>query len=591
MKKHIIVNQAGPSHLQKGVPCQDSVYIKYVSSDIVVAAVADGLGSEKHSDIGSKIASKVAVEHIASNYSSDMKYDKVKSLMNNSFVYAYKAVLDKVEEMNEDPDQFNTTLCLAILDGKHLYVGQSGDSGMIALLQDGAYINCTEKQNDEEGCVWPLCSGPKHWVFREIDAPVCSVMLATDGIYDRFVNGLIKYDERVISGHRFEVNVPFAEKLMRRTESTDEEIDELSNSINDLFLNYPKEKIDDDKSLVLIFDSDLDVEKMPEEYYEPLDYESLHKKALDVFRKALGYDQDEDSNKSYEDTVEVTAEDESGTTEMQDTFNDVHNDSKASISSDSVANKNKQDNKTTSAAVTFKDDCSKKEVSGYRGASSNGSLQRKRGTFQRKTEEKANKKTTTTKSSMPISKKKTIIYDAVVLSVLLLFGVVAFFASDLIRKYSTASYIGILFFSFLSNSTVLLPAPSSLVVIEYSLILNPFLVAILGGLGAAVGEMTGFLVGYHSKRIISHNKRFRSLRILEWIERKFKSHPYLLVFIFSLIPFPVFDIVGIMSGAAKLKPTLFFASTLIGKTIKMLFYVIVAMNISPLIENGSLSVL
>ena len=156
MKKHITVNTTGPYHILKGIPCQDSVYLKYINPDIVVAAVADGLGSERHSKIGSEIAAKVAVEHIAKHYSSTMKADKVKALMNNSFVYAYKAILEKVEAMDENPDEFDTTLCLAIFDGNHLFVGQSGDSGMVALLQDGAYINCCQPQNDEEGHVF-LC--------------------------------------------------------------------------------------------------------------------------------------------------------------------------------------------------------------------------------------------------------------------------------------------------------------------------------------------------------------------------------------------------------------------------------------------------
>ena len=47
------------------------------------------------------------------------------------------------------------------------------------------------------------------------------------------------------------------------------------------------------------------------------------------------------------------------------------------------------------------------------------------------------------------------------------------------------------------------------------------------------------------------------------------KHPYLVVFCFSLIPLPVFDIVGLIAGAMKLNQAKFFASCLLGKLIKM----------------------
>ena len=585
MKHHIVVNQAGPSHLLKEVECQDSVYIKHLNSDIVVAAVADGLGSEKHSKIGSEIASKVSVEHIADHYLSSMHADKVKALMNNSFVYAYKAILEKVEQMDENPDEFDTTLCLIIFDKNKLYIGQSGDSGAIALLQDGSYVNCTEKQNDEEGCVYPLCCGPDRWVFSEIDSSVCSVMLMTDGIYDRFVNGLIQYDERVFNGHRIEVNVPFAEKLMRRTETTGDEIKELSNAINVFFDNYPKEKIDDDKSLILIFDPDMNIDKMPDAYYEPLDYEALHNKAVAAYRKSLGYDLDDETDTlNQEHSEQVT-----GKRETYVDKDDDHSDKQ--INSSLEKEELEKENASSDSKQNDKKDNTVNNCTAHQKFSPIKSSAITKDRNQRTEKKEKGGEATVSKKKQRTTvnaQNKTKLYDTVVLLSLLLFGIVAFFASDIVKKYSTVSYIGIFLICFFSNSTVLLPAPSSLVVIEYSMILNPVLVALCGGFGAAVGEMTGFLAGYHSKRLINTNGKLRSSRIIKWVEKRFLSHPYLIVFVFSIIPFPVFDIVGIMAGAAKLKPTKFFVTTLIGKTIKMMFYVIVAMNVAPIIKNGML---
>ena len=44
-------NMAGPYHIEAGLPCQDSFAIKKGNGSYIIAAVADGLGSELYSDI------------------------------------------------------------------------------------------------------------------------------------------------------------------------------------------------------------------------------------------------------------------------------------------------------------------------------------------------------------------------------------------------------------------------------------------------------------------------------------------------------------------------------------------------------------
>ena len=64
--------QQGPYHVQKNIVCQDFHYLKKVSEDCVIAAVADGLGSESHSDVASKIAATESVEYCAANLPSEL---------------------------------------------------------------------------------------------------------------------------------------------------------------------------------------------------------------------------------------------------------------------------------------------------------------------------------------------------------------------------------------------------------------------------------------------------------------------------------------------------------------------------------------
>lgn len=588
MIRHVSINIAGPYHIDKGIECQDNYYYKEVNDHVVVAAVADGLGSEKYSKIGSEIASRVAVEHIASIYSSELEFSKVKSLMNNAFVYAYKAVLEKVEEMQEDPNQFDTTLCLGILDDQHLYYGQSGDSGMIALLSDGSYCNVVDTQNDEEGRVFPLCEGPNMWEFGELSEPVSSVMLMTDGIYLRFVNKLLKYDSREINGRHIEVNVPFAEMLMRRSEQTDEEITELQDQLVQFFRDYPREKIDDDKTLVLIYNPELQIKRMPEEYYCPADYDKLRELAKADYYRSLGYSQEPES----EEELEV---------------NPVKSESISSADyrpseCESLGNKEDKKERHSNGIVNSNEMLSGSDtlLRSDPDAISTESLRVFKESEQKKTNDSCSKTNHTPiqqKSSKHIQANngnthQNLLIDIVILFIVLLFGVAAFFATDLMKQYASITYVSILFICFLSNATVLLPAPSTLIVLEYALILNPILVAICGGLGAALGEITGFLVGHHSKQIINKSTRHtnRISRFFKWLETKFNKHPYIIVFVFSVIPLPLFDFIGILAGAVKLNPMKFFCATLLGKIIKMLFYVIAIASIAPMLSDGAIKI-
>ena len=68
------VNLPGPYHIKKGIPCQDAYCIREAPDGVIVAAVADGLGSEAHSDKGAKIASNSVVTYCKQNYKLQMVF-------------------------------------------------------------------------------------------------------------------------------------------------------------------------------------------------------------------------------------------------------------------------------------------------------------------------------------------------------------------------------------------------------------------------------------------------------------------------------------------------------------------------------------
>ena len=118
-----------------------------------------------------------------------------------------------------------------------------------------------------------------------------------------------------------------------------------------------------------------------------------------------------------------------------------------------------------------------------------------------------------------------------------------------------------------STATILLPAPGILVVLQYAQLLNPLIVVLIGGLGTSFGELLGYLLGRKGNDILVIDSNNRILRL-------FNRNPAIGVFIFSFLPLPLFDIVGICAGVSRMNPIKFWLTCLAGKTLKMGAYVL-----------------
>lgn len=163
--------------------------------------------------------------------------------------------------------------------------------------------------------------------------------------------------------------------------------------------------------------------------------------------------------------------------------------------------------------------------------------------------------------------KRGIVFDIICIVFIAFIILCSFFFKSQIEQYATTGYFGLFLACFASTATILLPAPGILVVLRYAMFLNPILVVLLGGLGTALGELLGYCLGRSGQRIININ-----------VDNKFlvfvKKRNVLAIFLFSLLPLPFFDIVGISSGINRINPILFFVLCFLGKTVKLGLYVI-----------------
>ncbi|MEM3522800.1 MAG: VTT domain-containing protein, partial [Candidatus Bathyarchaeia archaeon] len=114
-----------------------------------------------------------------------------------------------------------------------------------------------------------------------------------------------------------------------------------------------------------------------------------------------------------------------------------------------------------------------------------------------------------------------------------------------LRNLASLGYLGIFLAELIANSSILFPVPGYLITFAAGAKLNPFLAAFSAGLGASIGELTGYLLGRGSRELLK--KRLE----LERIKKLYNKYGLWSIYIFAAFPFP-FDIVGMICGMLKI---------------------------------------
>jgi membrane protein DedA with SNARE-associated domain len=148
--------------------------------------------------------------------------------------------------------------------------------------------------------------------------------------------------------------------------------------------------------------------------------------------------------------------------------------------------------------------------------------------------------------------------------VAILVGISAFvfvFREQIIRL-SQYGYAGMFVIAMFSSASVLLPVPGLALAFATGGALNPLGVGLAIGSGAAVGELIGYLAGASGHGLIEDRAGFQ--RVSGWMKR----YGVWAVFGLAVIPNPLFDIVGIVSGVLRIPVWRFFAACWAGNVIK-----------------------
>jgi len=274
------ISMQGIYHAKKGMVCQDANRTVKVSDNIAVAAVADGLGSQKYTDVAAAMAVNIAAEHCAKGLAGeDIDGDGILRLIREGFTAAQDAIEAKAAENDHTPDEYDTTLTLAVMFGAEIYYGHSGDSGIIALTENGEYVTVTEQQRDADNNVFPLFFRER-WEFGKFGQNAASVLLATDGIFEAFFPVLLQ-DQPVkihVSLIRF-----FADNRYLKIDTKGE--DAAKARIEDYISKIPEAQVSDDKTVAVLVNTAVTPALQPEEYYKDPDWNALKQKREDEWKK------------------------------------------------------------------------------------------------------------------------------------------------------------------------------------------------------------------------------------------------------------------------------------------------------------------
>jgi len=172
---------------------------------------------------------------------------------------------------------------------------------------------------------------------------------------------------------------------------------------------------------------------------------------------------------------------------------------------------------------------------------------------------------TLTNGKQVIAKKRWWETVGRVMAFLLVIGITVGIAleRDRIEQLPVYGYPAVFIVSLLGNASVVIPAPSFAIAFVAGSALNPIGVGIVAGLGAALGEMTGYVAGLSGKGIVDNRRGYH------WIQRSMKKSGPLIIFILGAVPNFLFDIGGIIAGSVRMPIWQFLLAAWLGKSIRL----------------------
>lgn len=227
----------GTSHILRSLPNQDSFIIKQTKNGMI-AVVADGLGSKRFADKGSKEACRAVVKTIKA-FEKTQKKNKPFPI-NNIFLIIQKEWSLSLKQKGYDPKQCSSTCLFVYITQKNIFTARLGD-GMIFVLgknEDDNTLITDEKDDCFANTTYCLTSSDilnKQEISIFEKNKFSSIILCTDGVSNDIEEK--KYAD-------------FVKDIRKNSLQNSRKINSLN--MKTALLNWPVKGYSDDKTIVFI---------------------------------------------------------------------------------------------------------------------------------------------------------------------------------------------------------------------------------------------------------------------------------------------------------------------------------------------------
>ena len=114
----------------------------------------------------------------------------------------------------------------------------------------------------------------------------------------------------------------------------------------------------------------------------------------------------------------------------------------------------------------------------------------------------------------------------------------------------------------IASGGLVVPVPALAITCGSAAFLNPAAVAVIAGLAGTLGELTGYFLGYSGSDAVRRGRFYQ--RMESWMRRR----GWLILFIISAVPNPLFDIAGIAAGVLRYSLWRYLLAVGAGKQVK-----------------------
>jgi uncharacterized membrane protein YdjX (TVP38/TMEM64 family) len=157
-------------------------------------------------------------------------------------------------------------------------------------------------------------------------------------------------------------------------------------------------------------------------------------------------------------------------------------------------------------------------------------------------------------------------YRLLILGVSLILLFIIWQEREALEQLPKLGYLGVFFLNFITNASIIFPFPGTASAFLAGSIWNPTLVGIFSGLGAGLGELFGYFLGYGGRSLIKPFKKENVYLIR--LKNFFKKNAFITIFILATVPIPFFDFIGILAGAMNYPVWKFLIATIAGRVIR-----------------------